>query len=120
MAVDDSGAVPLTPVPEAPSTTTEATTAISKVNKSLFRTRSSSSSAGVRLICSSSSQLLLNLIQLSLQGSNPRAETVCIPYAFVPGINIGSRTYQRAVQLLTNPQHIRFASSTAERSKYLP
>lgn len=53
MAIDDTGPVPMTIVPEtSPSANVETTSAVSKVNKSLFRTRSPSSSAGVRLICS--------------------------------------------------------------------
>lgn len=32
----------------------------------------------------------------------PRAETVCIPYALVPGLDVNSRAYKRAVQITTS------------------
>ena len=54
-------------------------------------------------------------MRLSIQETQTRSETVCLAYALVPGMDIGSRTYQRAVQLLTNPKHVRL-DTTSESS----
>lgn len=46
-----------------------------------------------------------------------RAETVCIPYALVPGLDISSRAYIRAAQITTGVKHVHFAATSAEDSE---
>jgi hypothetical protein len=48
-----------------------------------------------------------------------RAETVCIPYALVPGLDITSRAYIRAAQITTGVKHVQFSSTSPEDSKLL-
>jgi hypothetical protein len=49
-----------------------------------------------------------------------RAETVCIPYAFVPGLDINSRAYHRAVQITTGVKHSHFSATSPEDGIYIP
>ena len=56
--------------------------------------------------------------QVATNATKPRAEIVCIPYAFIPGLDLSSRAYHRAVQITSSTKSVNFTVSTTEDSVY--
>lgn len=62
----------------------------------------------------------LNLQETSVAtdaSSRSRAEIVCIPYAFLPGLDMSSRAYHRAVQITSGAKGVSFSIPATDESK---
>lgn len=130
MQVDDSSTivngVPIISTPADPtnSNNVDSSATASKVNPLFPRRHSTLFSAVVRLPESTLS-IYLSLTLRAFISQEPakgelRAETVCLPYALVPGMDFHSKAYLRAVQLLNGgTKTLRFASDTAERGQLI-